>query len=412
MVGRIGSKLARSPSSTTTYSYSSSSDDDDDSSSAERTAAASSSPSATNTGFSPSPSSAERKTRRAVLADVAASAAVAAIGVVVPPPLPPPMSTPVPPANAAVGSLPEFDDANAVLQGLTVRVADQSQQDSMIAFMTEGFGCRVLRERVRGSVHETWLGYGPERMSVPSEFRIGVSSFDEYGGHASVHLVYDSQSKSVLYNAGVDPDPPGDNVAYLQLGVPSYRISAMVKNGGAVLDAYGLISVVSPAGLPIRGVVGSVPDPIMYVALNCADVESSKAFYRQHGFVERANVPYARPSNGTTIFEPAPPSNAAYMSPSRNCMGVLLLPVVANNQRRRRRRQKTTVTPNPVVDSLNVVYTPSTTTTTSGVGGGDAEEVKRRQQPEADVDPVTDPSGVVITFTPYSKFEAEEKQTR
>ena len=61
----------------------------------------------------------------------------------------------VSPSVAAVGTLPEYEDTNAVLQGLTVNVADASQQEQMIAFLTNGFDFQVLRKRIRGSVEET-----------------------------------------------------------------------------------------------------------------------------------------------------------------------------------------------------------------------------------------------------------------
>ena len=58
-------------------------------------------------------------------------------------------------ANAAVGSLPEFQDTNAIIQGLTVDVADKSQQDSMVDFLVNGFDFQILRKRIKGSVEET-----------------------------------------------------------------------------------------------------------------------------------------------------------------------------------------------------------------------------------------------------------------
>lgn len=61
-------------------------------------------------------------------------------------------------SQAAVGTLPEFSNANAILQGLTVTVADQSQQDSMINFLTDAFDFKVLRQRKAGSITDT-VGY-------------------------------------------------------------------------------------------------------------------------------------------------------------------------------------------------------------------------------------------------------------
>jgi hypothetical protein len=148
-------------------------------------------------------------------------------------------------SQAAVGTLPEFSNANAILQGLTVTVADQSQQASMINFLTDAFDFKVLRQRKAGSITDTvgyllcllhcarrmfrrlssffcrdplrphkWLGFGPEQLSIPSDFTIPVSSFASYGGHASLHIRYDTQSPSVFYRTG--DAAPGDNIAYLQ----------------------------------------------------------------------------------------------------------------------------------------------------------------------------------------------------
>lgn len=59
------------------------------------------------------------------------------------------------PSLAAVGTLPEFSDTNAILQGLTVNVADQSQQKSMIEFLINGLGFQVLRQRIFNNIEET-----------------------------------------------------------------------------------------------------------------------------------------------------------------------------------------------------------------------------------------------------------------
>lgn len=161
----------------------------------------------------------------------------------------------------------------------------------------------------------------------------------------------------------------------------------MVAAGGNILDAYGLVNVVSPCGLPIRGIVGISPDPIMFVAINCKDPKESKTFYESLGFVER-EVPYSRPSNGATIFEPAPPKGSYYMAPSPNCMGVLLLPS----------KKKRDVTPNPCVESINIVYNPSSTSEETSTGVGEMR--------------FKDPSLVAVSFQSAADFTAEEKNTR
>jgi len=288
-------------------------------------------------------------------------------------------------ASAAVGTLSEFSDGNSMIQGITVDVADKSQQDLMIAFLADGFGFKALRTKTKGSVTDTWMGFGPEQLSIPNNFRIPVSSFGMYGGHASIRIRYDSQSLDVLYNKG--GDAPGNNIEFLQVAVPTYRISKIVENGGNIIDAFGFVNVVSPCGLPMRGIIGISPDPMMFLAIKCIDVQQSRLFYEQLGFVESA-YPYARPSNGTGSFEPIQPPGSVYLSPSKNSMGVLLL---------KPEKKKKSVKENSVLRSLNVVYTP--------LEGDD-------RNTNTDIVKVKDPSFVNISFLSEDSFSKEEKKTR
>lgn len=120
---------------------------------------------------------------------------------------------PITSSEAAVGTLPEFSDTNAVIQGVTVNVADSTQFYNMVDFLREGFGFKVLRQSVTGSVSSVWLGFGPEQMSVPSDFVIPVSSFGTYGGHASIEVRFDAKATETFYD-GVKVE--GTNIAYLQ----------------------------------------------------------------------------------------------------------------------------------------------------------------------------------------------------
>lgn len=153
--------------------------------------------------------------------------------------------------------------------------------------------------------------------------------------------------------------------------------------------------------------MGIRPDPMMLVAVNCENVKTSKDFYEKLGFVEQVSwcrgeffefsegrqtdvlsycpqpYPFARPANGAGPFEPAQPKGSAYVAPSPNCMGVLLLP-----------SKKKKVSTNPVFDSLQVVYTPSQ----SDGDNGDKT--------------LADPSDVKVSFRSVASFEAEERKTR
>ena len=80
-------------------------------------------------------------------------------------------------ADAALGSLPEFRDTNAVFQSLTVDVTDQDQYARTIAFFTLGFdGMTVLRERNGGPVKETVRALSPRRcrLFLPTRERGGI----------------------------------------------------------------------------------------------------------------------------------------------------------------------------------------------------------------------------------------------
>lgn len=51
-------------------------------------------------------------------------------------------------ANAAMGTLPEYQDTNAIFQGITLDVNDKSQYEDTIQFFMNGFdGMKILRER-------------------------------------------------------------------------------------------------------------------------------------------------------------------------------------------------------------------------------------------------------------------------
>jgi hypothetical protein len=134
----------------------------------------------------------------------------------------------VKPVQASVGTLPEFADTNTILQGITIRVADQSQQQAMIGFLEDGFDCEVIRKRITGSIEETWLGFGPEQLNIPNDFQLPISSFAKYGGHASIHLIYDTKATSPYYRIG--DNAPGNNIAYLQLGVPVCETKIIILN--------------------------------------------------------------------------------------------------------------------------------------------------------------------------------------
>ena len=76
-------------------------------------------------------------------------------------------------ANAAMGTLPEYQDTNAIFQGITLDVNDKSQYEDTIQFFMNGFdGMKILRERGGeggGVVKDT--------VSIEREFFLGDLRF-------------------------------------------------------------------------------------------------------------------------------------------------------------------------------------------------------------------------------------------
>ena len=148
------------------------------------------------------------------------------------------------PAALAVGTLPETTKLPRVAVQGSVRVSSSAP---LVDFLTKGLGFTVLR-REQYSVNgkraiTTTVGYGPEQLAVPTDFAPGVTSFQGYGGHFTLQLVevMDEKDDGVLrfYE-------PGTGLAYIQIGLPNYRISKLLEYGGEITSSYGFTEVVAP----------------------------------------------------------------------------------------------------------------------------------------------------------------------
>lgn len=184
--------------------------------------------------------------REFLLDSAAASAAVAAATAA---------GCALPAPSLAVGTLPETASMPQVAMQGTVRV---STSGPVVDFLTKGLGMSVLKREqyvVNGKkATTTTVGFGPQQLAIPEDFVPGVSSFLGYGGHFSLQLVElaDESGDGVMrfYE-------PGNGLAYIQLGVPSYRISKVLEYGGEIISSYGFTEVVAPGGLPFRIILGN-----------------------------------------------------------------------------------------------------------------------------------------------------------
>jgi len=153
---------------------------------------------------------------------------------------------------------------------------------------------------------------------------------------------------------------PGTAVAYLQLAVPSLRLSKLVESGGVVKSAYGWVLVDSPGGLRHQVIVGSRRDPVMMLALNVPDLKKATDFYTNVMGMKEQEYPLSRIPE--SIYEPKQPKGSKYLAYNEDGFGILLLPLP-------KKEAKNGVRLGGVVDKLAVLAT-------DVVGKGGAEAWK------------------------------------
>lgn len=105
---------------------------------------------------------------------------------------------PVPSAQA-IGELAEWAPDQRFAQHLVINVPDM---EAALAFYIQGLQLQVLRTRLVGGMNSTFVGFGPETLTQPPDFTLGVSSFNMYGAHFALEL------NEVPKAAGVRPFVP------------------------------------------------------------------------------------------------------------------------------------------------------------------------------------------------------------
>lgn len=196
-----------------------------------------------------------------------------------------------------------------LLREITIDVPDPS---ATVLFFTQALGMVP----VRSESGELAVAYGPTELTRPSQFYPGVSTFDEDGGHCSIVVRKGGQGKA------------GDGLAYVQLAMPFIRASKLMAYGGQIVEAYGVVNVVAPGGLPLRLLVGDeVKDRIQYVALRVQSVKETQSFYVDNVGMKKSVYPRARPiTKDESPFDPNPPKGSAYLEFCEDSPGLLLVP--------------------------------------------------------------------------------------
>mmetsp|Transcript_42240 Transcript_42240/g.132281 ORF Transcript_42240/g.132281 Transcript_42240/m.132281 type:complete len:323 (-) Transcript_42240:32-1000(-) len=226
------------------------------------------------------------------------------------------LALPPPPASAKIGTIPEYAENAGAMRALTVNSVDVEKS---VNFYTVGMGMTVLQEpKVVGGKRTAVLAYGPTEMRVPKAFVPGVSSFAEYGGHVALRL-----QEAVVADGAPKPFYAAGNVIdFVQLGVPSIRLSKLYESGGDVQSSYGWTDVISPDGLRHRVVLGRRRDPVMMVAIKTNDMKGQGAALEAAGMTKQP-YPLARPVENSP-YEPPKPKDSVYYSYDAESPGILL----------------------------------------------------------------------------------------
>jgi len=91
----------------------------------------------------------------------------------------------LPPAARAIGELAEWAPDQRFTQHLVVNVPDMA---SALSFYMDGLQMQVLRSRIVDGQNSTFVGFGPETLTMPGDFIPGVSAFGSYGAHFALEL--------------------------------------------------------------------------------------------------------------------------------------------------------------------------------------------------------------------------------
>jgi hypothetical protein len=91
----------------------------------------------------------------------------------------------LPPAAMAIGELAEWAPDQRFTQHLVVNVPDMA---AALSFYLDGLQMKVLRSRIVDGQNSTFVGFGPETLTMPGDWYPGVSAFGSYGAHFALEL--------------------------------------------------------------------------------------------------------------------------------------------------------------------------------------------------------------------------------
>ncbi|GMH77207.1 hypothetical protein TL16_g07332 [Triparma laevis f. inornata] len=233
---------------------------------------------------------------------------------------------PLPSPAHAVTVLPEYSLQPSYLSSIVLNTFNAETHLAMLDFLMNSFvGIDVLRSTASSVV----MGFGSDSNTVPSSFAPGVSSYRYYGGHPTITIKHDPSSPTLT---SLPAASQLTTIAYVQLAVPGYRISKIMRSGGEMISAYGYVNCVAPNGVHFRAVVADpVGQNLEYLALRVKEgvgVEEVAKFYKTNYNMVEALVPKSRPQ-GQDELEPHIFPDSKYLvcaGGSSNAFGLMIHP--------------------------------------------------------------------------------------
>ncbi len=161
----------------------------------------------------------------------------------------------LPGAAQAIGDLHEFQGQNMVIQDLSFKVNDAEKESAALNLMFVDQFHTLLPETTTAAGSDSsgggaaanaekdtyTMGFGPNTYKIPSTFNMGVSSFGEYGGHATLSLrnaaptgARSSDTTAVNSAAATELQPQQHKLRYIKVGSGVFRVSKAVENGECV----------------------------------------------------------------------------------------------------------------------------------------------------------------------------------
>lgn len=122
---------------------------------------------------------------------------------------------------SAIGSLFEFREQSIVLQDVSFNVPQNTLDAEMLKALFVD-KCSMLRSSPETIV----VGFGPDSFSQPVTFIPGVSSFGQYGGHATITL-----NSKKLSDDTVELFERGNGLQYIKIGAEDIRLSKAIQSG-------------------------------------------------------------------------------------------------------------------------------------------------------------------------------------